>query len=89
MRIRRFGERFRSKTRRQHGIPMARIARYTTVWVYKIILSTENHPINITKFEIPQVIAGESPVKFDQMTVVIHYSLYITFQEYKDKIKQF
>jgi len=68
---------------------MARIARYPTVWVYKIILSTENHPINITKFEIPQVIAGEKPVKFDWMIVAIHYSLYITFQEYKDKMKQF
>ena len=44
---------------------MARIARYTTVWVYKIILSTENHPINITKFEIPQVIGDKGPVKLD------------------------
>jgi hypothetical protein len=76
---RRLGERSRWKTRRQHGIPLPRIARYTTVWVYKIILSTENHPINITKFEIPQVIAGEKPVKFDWMIVVIHYSHYITF----------
>jgi len=58
------------------------------VWVYKRILSTENHPINITKFGIPQVIAGESPVKFDWMIVVIHYPFYITFQKYKDKIKQ-
>jgi len=57
-------------------------------WVYKRILSTENHPINITKFGIPQVIAGERPVKFDWMIVVIHYPFYITFQKYKDKMKQ-
>jgi len=49
------------------------------VWVYKRILSTANRPINITKFEIPQVIAGEKPVKLDWMIVVIHYSHYITF----------
>jgi hypothetical protein len=72
---RRLGERSQSKTRRQHGIPMDRIARYHTVLVYKRIYLqqfAENYHINITKFEIPQVIAVENPVKFNWMIIIDH-----------------
>jgi hypothetical protein len=53
--------------------------RFLFIKEFYLQQSAENHPINITKFEIPQVIAGEKPVKLDWMIVVIHYSHYITF----------
>ena len=54
---------------------MDRIARYHTVLVYKRIYLqqfVENYHINITKFEIPQVIAVENPVKFNWMIIIDH-----------------
>jgi len=54
----RLGEGSRWSTQKQHGISLPQIALYHTVLVYKRILSAANHHINITKFKIPQVIAG-------------------------------
>ena len=46
--------------------------RFGLIKEFYLQQSPENHHINITKFEIPQVIAGESPVKFDWMIIIDH-----------------
>jgi len=48
------------------------ITRFWFIKEFYLQQFVENYHINITKFEIPQVIAVENPVKFNWMIIIDH-----------------